>query len=283
MSSSLRAARFLLWLAGLTTPVGAAILPSAAGDTAPQSPDAGEATAPDAAGEKPGLDGRRVGGRFLPNLGRNLVGVVSRDNLEPFLIVAGVTGVGAFFDDDVQSYFGAERRAPWLGDAGEQLGKPYIIVPMALALYGAGRLDHRHQRFRDATYDIAQLTVVAAAYTTVLKYATQRKRPDGSDKLAFPSGHTSNAFAWATIGAHYYGWKVAVPGYAVAGLVGVSRMEKNAHYLSDVLAGAGLGYLSARAVIRKDSEPTGPGTHVSLAPARDARGGGAGLAVTLTF
>src|SRR5260370_41746663 len=183
---------------------------------------------------RPG-DGRRTGGRFLANLGRNAVGVFSSDTLAPFLVSTAASGGGAFFDDNVQNYFAARRRAKWLGDFGDQLGQAYVIGPLAAGLFGAGRLA-RDQRFRDATYDIAQVTLVAVTYTTALKYATQRPRPDGSDKLSFPSGHTSNALAWATVGAHYYGWKLGVPGYLVAGMIGVARMEKRAHHLSDVLA-----------------------------------------------
>lgn len=231
-------------------------------------------------------DGRRTGSRFLVNYGRDVVGVVSKDNLKPLLIVAGATGVGALFDDDVHEYFSETRRARWLGDAGEQLGKPIVIAPMALALFGIGRLNH-HQSFRDATYDVAEVTLVAASYTTALKYVVRRERPDGSNNYSFPSGHTCNAFAWASIGARYYGWKLGVPGYALASLIGISRMEKNVHYLSDVLAGAGLGYISARSVMRKNSQPLSSkaaGTaRLSFAPMRDPHGQGIGLQGSLAF
>jgi len=35
-------------------------------------------------------------------------------------------------------------------------------------------------------------------WTRVLKIITMRERPDGSNKLSFPSGHTSTAFCFAT-------------------------------------------------------------------------------------
>jgi membrane-associated phospholipid phosphatase len=227
-------------------------------------------------------DGRRTGARFLANFGRDTVGVFSSDNLVPFLVSAGVSGGGALFDNNVQNYFAAQRRAQWLGNAGDRLGQAYVIGPLAAALFGAGRLA-RDQRFRDATYDIAEVTLVAVTYTTALKYATQRPRPDGSDKLSFPSGHTSNAFAWATVGAHYYGWKLGVPGYLLAGLIGVSRMEIRAHHLSDVLAGAGIGYIVGRTAVRRDGEPLPGKPRVRLAPGLDPQGSGAGLVLTVTF
>jgi membrane-associated phospholipid phosphatase len=245
-------------------------------------PSLAESAAPPAADRPHPDDGRRTGGRFLVNLGRNAVGVFSSDNLAPFLVSAGVTGGGAFFDNNVQNYFAPKRRAQWLGDSGDQLGQAYVIGPMAAVLFGAGRLAS-NQRFRDATYDIAQVTLVAVTYTTILKYATHRPRPDGSDKLSFPSGHTSNAFAWATVGAHYYGWRLAVPGYLLAGLIGVSRMEIRAHHLSDVLAGAGIGYIVGRTAIRRDGEAIPGKPSVHLAPGLDPRGAGAGLVLTVDF
>jgi PAP2 superfamily len=252
-----------------------------------QEPPAPPQTPPSPPQTPPSPDGRRTPRRFIANYGRDLVGVFSKDNLRPLLITAGAAGGGAFFDDNVQRYFSAERRAKTLGDAGEQLGRPYVIAPMALALYGIGHLGH-HQRFRDGTYDIAEVTLVEAAYSTAIKYVTRRERPDGSNKLSFPSGHACNAFAWATVGAHYYGWKLGVPGYALASLVGISRLEKNVHHLSDVLAGAGLGYITARSVIRKNgeplpSEPTTTTARLTFAPLRDPHGQGVGLLASLAF
>ena len=118
--------------------------------------------------------------------------------------------------------------------------------------------------------------LVSAVYTTSLKYATQRERPDGSDNLSFPSGHTSNAFAWATVANHHYGPKLGIPSFAFATLIGVGRMEMNVHHLTDVVAGATLGYLVGRTVMRRDSEPV-PGGHArrsDLSPATGPRGEG---------
>ncbi|MBL0102981.1 MAG: phosphatase PAP2 family protein [Bacteroidetes bacterium] len=62
---------------------------------------------------------------------------------------------------------------------------------------------------------------------------------------AFPSGHTGAAFAMATVFAKEYKEYKAVPfiAYATAGLVGVSRLVKHEHWLSDVVAGGFIGYL----------------------------------------
>ncbi len=232
------------------------------------------------------VDGRRTSRRFVSNLGRNVVGMFSRDNLVPFAIGAGATTLAIPFDDNVQRYFGeGERKAKWLGDFAQQLGNPFVLTPIAAVLYGAGRLAPNHQRFRDASYDIGQVFLVGAVYTTTIKFATQRPRPNRADKLSFPSGHTSNAFAWATVANHYYGPKVGIPSFAFATLIGVGRMENRVHHLTDVLGGATLGYLVGRTVTRRDSEPL-PGTHARqfrISPQAGPRGEGVGLTASLQF
>jgi membrane-associated phospholipid phosphatase len=72
-------------------------------------------------------------------------------------------------------------------------------------------------------------------------------RPDGSDNLSFPSGHTAQAFLSAEFLRKEYGSKhpwIAVSGYVMATGVGAMRMLNNKHWLPDVLAGAGIGILS---------------------------------------
>jgi membrane-associated phospholipid phosphatase len=62
--------------------------------------------------------------------------------------------------------------------------------------------------------------------------------------LSFPSGHTCLAFATAAcLAICIPRWKYVF--YALATVVGVERIAENAHYLSDVIGGAGLGTLSA--------------------------------------
>ena len=72
----------------------------------------------------PRRDGRRTMRRFVPNLLRGTVGIVSTDNIKPLLIGGAATGIGAIFDDDVAGWiadpehgFGtsleAARRRPW--------------------------------------------------------------------------------------------------------------------------------------------------------------------------
>lgn len=77
-----------------------------------------------------------------------------------------------------------------------------------------------------------------------LKYGVNKKRPNGGEH-SFPSGHTSAAFQGASFIHKRYGLKYAIPAYIGATFVGYSRVHSDAHYTSDVIAGALIGSLSS--------------------------------------
>ena len=89
--------------------------------------------------------------------------------------------------------------------------------------------------------------VLATATTYSLKQLVGERRPDGSDRRSFPSGHATYAFAGATMLYHEYGhlspW-VAIGGLGVAALVSADRIRQDRHYLHDVCAGAAVGVLA---------------------------------------
>ena len=87
-----------------------------------------------------------------------------------------------------------------------------------------------------------------------LKRIGHTQRPDDpTDFSSFPSAHTAEAFMTATLLHEQFGkgrpW-VSVAGYGVATATGAMRMLNNRHWVTDVLAGAGIGFLSAEAVWR---------------------------------
>ena len=77
----------------------------------------------------------------------------------------------------------------------------------------------------------------------------------------------------------HYGWKVGVPAYLAGGRSSAPRAsQQDKHYLSDVVAGATLGYIVGRTVVRVNSRPmcggSARGAEMHLAPilARHTRG-----------
>ena len=86
--------------------------------------------------------------------------------------------------------------------------------------------------------------------TEGLKRAIKQRRPDGTDNHSTPSGHAAWAFMSATFLDEEYGSLspfVTLGGYGIATAVAMSRTIENHHYAGDVLLGAGIGLLSARA------------------------------------
>ena len=77
-----------------------------------------------------------------------------------------------------------------------------------------------------------------------LKRVVRKQRPDGRNLYdSFPSGHTTSAFTGAAFIQRRYGWKYGKYAYALATIVGISRMESPRawHDGWDVLAGAAIG------------------------------------------
>jgi len=70
----------------------------------------------------------------------------------------------------------------------------------------------------------------------------------GSNNLSFPSGHTADSFAIATVVHQYYGNTAGMIGYAAASFVALSRTREDRHWASDLAAGATIGYIVGRTV-----------------------------------
>lgn len=94
----------------------------------------------------------------------------------------------------------------------------------------------------------AGLTAYAtmAVLVNIGKYSFRILRPDGSTRNSFPSGHSGVVFTGAELMREEYGNGIGAAAYAVAATVGFMRMYNNRHWLTDVIAGAGIGILSAR-------------------------------------
>ena len=59
---------------------------------------------------------------------------------------------------------------------------------------------------------------------------------------------------WATVFASHYGKAAAIPGFLAATYVAASRLERNKHHLTDVVAGAAIGYLAGKTAARRTKQ-----------------------------
>ena len=183
-----------------------------------------------------------------------------------------VLGVAYHYDENVRTHFvgGSDE-----GLDGSDSNSTNAALP-ALALVvgtwiGAALLDD------PAGYEelgsMLEAGVLSAASTEILKLSLGRQRPDETADAnswfnsgdSFPSLHSSDAFAIGTVfaesGNEDYRWLRRVVGYGVAGATAYGRVSDNAHWLSDVMAGAALGYATADFVMNRR---TGKGAEPSV-------------------
>lgn len=88
--------------------------------------------------------------------------------------------------------------------------------------------------------------VAMAAVTNIVKYTVRERRPDSDSRNSFPSGHTATVFTGAELIRLEYGTWPAVGAYTMATAVAFLRLYNGRHWINDVLAGAGIGIVSAR-------------------------------------
>lgn len=126
----------------------------------------------------------------------------------------------------------------------------YLQFAPAAAVYGLNALGIKGKHnFRDRSMIYAMSNIILTGTVFSLKKITAVQRPDGSAYTSFPSGHTAEAFASAEFMRMEYKdvspW-YGIAGYAMAASTGYLRMYNNKHWLSDVVAGAGVGIASTK-------------------------------------
>jgi|HubBroStandDraft_3_1064219.scaffolds.fasta_scaffold13749_2 membrane-associated phospholipid phosphatase len=131
------------------------------------------------------------------------------------------------------------------------------------AFYVAGAATGSEKAKGVAIDGLIASAIASGVISTGLKYAVGRSRPRAglgsrhfrpfSGDVSFPSGHATQAFAVASVIATEYpsAW-VQVAAYGPAALVGLARLRHDAHWASDVAAGALIGIGVGRAVARLD-------------------------------
>lgn len=138
----------------------------------------------------------------------------------------------------------ATENRPW-GNTGTKLGRLAGAQVPNLA-YTAGMLGYAHIandiKQRDRGNLMFRTLIYSNLSTFLLKNIAREPRPDGSDERdAFPSGHTNNAFAFASVIGAEHGLAWGTLAYSYATVVAYSRLNDNRHLLHHVTGGATLG------------------------------------------
>ena len=130
----------------------------------------------------------------------------------------------------------------------------------------------------DQTKNIFLGGMVTMVVTHSLKRAIGKSRPDGA-RHAFPSGHTAASFMGATMLYHEFKDEnviYASSGYLFSTTTGGMRVMNNRHWVSDVLAGAGVGILVANLIYHieplKNFNPFKNSKNISFSPMIDNEG-----------
>jgi PAP2 superfamily len=127
--------------------------------------------------------------------------------------------------------------------------------------YIVGVLTDDETSMQVAQDGLAASLIASGIITPAIKLVAGRSRPRDNNGIyyfkpfsngnsSFPSGHTTEAFALASVIANHYDetW-VTCTSYSIAGLVGLARTYHQAHFASDVLAGAMIGTLVGKSVV----------------------------------
>jgi membrane-associated phospholipid phosphatase len=261
------ARRFVAALCALALLAPAASVHAQALTQAPSAALASEAYSLDPSRHQPGLE------RGLTILGDDFLYVFTaplRPTVEGLLVTGGiVAGVAlvSLADREVRDAAGSHRsgRGHDVIDGVSQLGNAPVLLGINLVGVAVG--EGVRQFTGDRTHLDNMLVATEAQILTLvmsegLAYATARSTPrESSDpftfkwgRSSFPSSHTSQAFAAATVLADRYGLGVGAVAYTAAAAVGAARILQERHWASDVAAGAALGWAIGYTLSRRRSQ-----------------------------
>jgi len=161
----------------------------------------------------------------------------------------GAVALAHHFDSNVRTHFAP---GPATGGSTSDLedAVPAAALFVGTYIYSSQWQD---QSGLTVTWAMAEAAGLSTVTTYALKYAIRRQGPNETTDpnswfasgSSFPSEHAAAAWAIGTVfaesGSGGYRWVTRLLGYGVAGFTSYERLKHNAHWLSDVVAGAALG------------------------------------------
>lgn len=141
----------------------------------------------------------------------------------------------------------------------ERLGAQYSVLVLG-GFYLAGTAGNETASYV-AQDGLAASLIASGLIAPTIKLVVGRSRPRTNSgtthfkpfsdlNASFPSGHTTEAFALASvISEHYEQPWVSYSAYGLASMVGLARSYHSAHFASDIVAGAALGTWVGQSVV----------------------------------
>jgi hypothetical protein len=170
--------------------------------------------------------------------------------IKPFIAPAVLitTGTILHFSTDAKENFQdwVQENFSYSGHTDDYIQYAPLVVVYGLNAFGVKGKNN----FGNRTAIVVKSLLINDLMVSSLKSWVDSDRPNGEPR-SFPSGHTSVAFALAHFMHKEYGERSAwysIGAYTCATTVGFMRVAKNAHWISDVIAGAGFGMLSTELV-----------------------------------
>ncbi|MCX5792322.1 MAG: phosphatase PAP2 family protein [Elusimicrobia bacterium] len=230
-----------------------------------------QAGAPAFAAERPVPDPAGYGKRFWEDL-KELPGKPGTWSKSQWYLAGGVlavTGGALLVDENIRRFNEKHRSEGWrnLSFASTHFGDVTYQVPIISGFY-LGGLAFGSMTMRKIAADATEASIIAAfLINPALCFITGRALPKAHEepgkfvpfrlhRFSFPSGHTSAAFALASVldvdlrSAFGY-WQTPLL-YGIAVSVAHSRVYDDKHYLSEVILGGAIGWSIGTWIASKD-------------------------------
>jgi membrane-associated phospholipid phosphatase len=216
-----------------------------------------------------------------------------------FARLAAFSGAGLLlfaFDQEIQDR-AQENRSSASDDAAflfSPFGNGGYLLGFSAVLYAAGEIGRSEGLRKTALLSVESLAA-ATFFIWAGKLIVGRARPSSGESSrvfrpfslrsgywSMPSGHAASAFAVAaTLAGQSRNAVVDILSYSLAALAGLSRIEDNKHWASDVFIGSAVGYFAARKIAALNRQPEA--RSVSWGFGFQAGGGGQALTFSLRF
>jgi membrane-associated phospholipid phosphatase len=202
--------------------------------------------------------------RFLRWLKNDPVSMISNVQSDQLLTMASFgMGIAAISVSDANISSSLQRhysQSPIL-DFTNRWGAWETVLPVSAGIFGTSLLTN-NTKFQDVAFTSLQSLVMTKITVNAGKFLFARQRPAHNGgpfdvefaelgATSFPSGHTATAFALVTPWVIYYPSPVTYSLMAIPVGTAIARVAKGRHWLSDVTAGAAIGFSMAYYLSKK--------------------------------